>query len=106
MFGTKAYETWAKLTKTFLRDKPDLIANPTKGYIRFLQWQGVLPNEVADEMCRLVALKNFCPPETFTRARRELLDAGRLYLPPAQAQAFEELAGEARTYFSKRKQLQ
>lgn len=95
-----ALRYWKPAIKQFLKDRPELLLSNTRGYFRFLDEHcGVLPPEVADKLCSYDAQKKLIRPETFVRARRELIESGQLRLTPEQKKLLQDEEDDTRDYY-------
>ena len=73
----------------FNTQRPDLVDKPTVAYFRFLEWRGLLTKDEADKLAGYASRKEFCPPETFVRCRREGIEKGVVAVSNPQRQMFQ-----------------
>lgn len=97
--------TWEKKIEHFLiHIRPELAADNSRGYIRFLEYLQAIPPEIADTLCKYLVGEGTIPgPETYVRARRDLKTAGRIVYTPQQQMSLDENEEASRHYFRGKK---
>ena len=103
-FGiTKDFDTWKEAILQFLRDRPELRANNTRGYFRFLADRGCIDDATADKLCSLVAQGLAPKPEVYVRSRRELIEKGLISIPNAQQSFLDDTERDVRSHYRRDK---
>lgn len=103
-FGiTKDFDTWKEAILQFLRNRPELVGDNTRGYFRFLEDRGCIDKATADKLCALSVQRTMPKPEVFVRCRRELIEKGLLYVQPNQKSFLDDNEQASRNYYRRDK---
>lgn len=103
-FGiTKDFATWKDAILHFLKHRPELRGDNTRGYFRFLQDRGCISEDIADQLCSLVAQGVAPKPEVYVRCRRELLEKGLISIPDRQQSFLKDEESNVRQHYRRDK---